>query len=104
MTFIEPKPERRTPMLDFKQDRLDYGRLLIPPEGPRLDRAIAATYSVDLNTLLSIPVALFYSQTLEGKLDGERFQVLEAIQRTAGIVTVYYQERQIQLPKRYNRL
>lgn len=51
-------------MLDFKEDRLDYGRLLIRPDGHRLDRAIAATYSVDLNTLLSIPVALFYSQTL----------------------------------------
>ncbi len=104
MTSIEPKPERQTLVLDFKQDRLDYGRLLIPPEGHRLDRAIAATYSVDLNTLLSIPVALFYSQTLEGKLDGERFQVLEAIQRTAGVVTVYYQERQIHIPERYNRL
>lgn len=91
-------------MLDFRKDRLDYGRLLIPPEGYRLDRAIAATYSLDLNTLLSIPVALFYSQTLEGKFDVERFQVLEAIQRTAGIVTVYCQEGQIHVPDRYNRL
>jgi hypothetical protein len=104
MTFTEPKRERRMPVLDFRQDRLDYGRLLIPPEGHRLDRAIAATYSLDLNTLLSIPVALFYSQTLEGKLDVERFQVLEAIQRTAGIVSVYCQEGQIHRPDRYNRL
>lgn len=91
-------------MLEFKNDRLDYGRLLIPPEGYRLDRAVAATYSLDLNTLLSIPVALFYSQTLEGKLQGERFQLLEAIQRTAGIVTVYCQHGQIHVPDRYNRL
>jgi len=77
---------------------------LIPPEGCRLDRAVAATYSLDLNTLLSIPVALFYSQTLEGKLRGERFQLLEAIQRTAGIVTVYCQHGQIHVPERYNRL
>ena len=91
-------------MLDFRNDRLDYGRLLIPPEGYRLDRAIAATYSLDLNTLLSIPVALFYSQTLEGKLQGERFQLLEAIQRTAGIVTVYCQQGQMHVPERYNRL
>lgn len=91
-------------MLDFRNDRLDYGRLLIPPEGCRLDRAVAATYSLDLKTLLSIPVALFYSQTLEGKLQGERFQLLEAIQRTAGIVTVYCQHGQIHVPERYNRL
>jgi hypothetical protein len=91
-------------MLDFRNDRLDYGRLMIPPEGYRLDRAVAATYSLDLNTLLSIPVALFYSQTLEGNLQGERFQLLEAIQRTAGIVTVYCQHGQIHVPERYNRL
>ena len=91
-------------MLDYRDDRLDYGCLLIPPKAYHLDRAIAATYSLDLNTLLSIPVALFYSQTLEGKLDGERFQVLEAIQQTAKIVTVYCQERQIRIPDRYNRL
>ena len=91
-------------MLDFRSDRLDYGRLLIPPQGYKLERAIAATYSLDLNTLLSIPVALFYSQTLEGKINGERFQVLEAIRRTAKTVSVYCQEGQIHVPDRYNRL
>lgn len=91
-------------MLEFRNDRLDYGRLLIPPEGYRLDRAVAATYSLDLNTLLSVPVALFYSQTLEGQLQGERFQLLEAIRRTADIVTVYCQHGQIHVPERYNRL
>jgi hypothetical protein len=78
--------------------------MLSPFPSYHLDRAVAATYSLDLNTLLSIPVALFYSQTLEGKLGGERFQLLEAIQRTAKIVTVYYQEGQIPVPDRYNRL
>lgn len=56
MTSTGPNRERQTPVLDFRQDRLDYGRLLIPPEDHRLDRAIAVTYSLDLNTLLSIPV------------------------------------------------
>lgn len=91
-------------MLEFKNDRLDYGRILIPPEGYQLNRAIAAAYSVDLNTLLSIPVALFYSQTLEGKIQGERFQLLEAIQRTARAVTVYCHKGRIHVPDRYNRL
>ncbi|MBN1566821.1 MAG: phospholipase D family protein [Acidobacteria bacterium] len=91
-------------MLDFRHDRIDYGRMLIPPEGYNLERAIAATYSLDLNTLLSIPVALFYSQTLEGELTGERFQILEAIRRTADCVTVYCQKGHIHVPPRYNRL
>jgi hypothetical protein len=68
-------------MLDYKGDRLDYGEMLFPPEGFRLVKAIAVTYSLDLNTLLSIPIALFYAQTLEGIGEGERIQLLEAIQR-----------------------
>lgn len=92
------------PVLDFRHDRLDYGKMLIPPPGYRLERAIAATYSLDLNTFLSIPVALLFSQTLEGKLTGERFQVLDAISRSAEVVTVYCQEGGIHVPKRYNRL
>ena len=47
-------------MLDFKKHRLDYGAMLVPPSGYRLAKAVAATYTLDLNTLLSIPVALFF--------------------------------------------
>ena len=46
-------------MLDVKKDRLDYGELLMPPEGFQLSSGIATTYSLDLHTLLAIPVALF---------------------------------------------
>lgn len=91
-------------MLDYRRDRLDYGEMLLPPQGYRLERAVAATYSVDLNTLLSIPVALIYAQTLEGRLDGEKFQILEAIQRVSSLVTVYHQKGQLHVPARYNRL
>ncbi len=41
-------------MLDVKKHRLDYGAMLIPPNGYRLAKAVAATYTLDLNTLLSI--------------------------------------------------
>ena len=64
-------------MLDIKKHRLDYGAMLIPPPGFRLTKAVAATYSLDLNTLLSIPVALFFSQTLEGNFEAERVQLLK---------------------------
>lgn len=91
-------------MLDYRRDRVDYGEMLIPPQGYRLERAVAATYSVDLNTLLSVPVALIYAQTMEGKLDGDRFQILEAIQQIAKLVTVYHQKGQLHVPSKYNRL
>lgn len=91
-------------MLDYKRNRLDYGEMLIPPQGYRLAKAIAATYSLDLNTLLSVPIALFYAQTMEGAGDGERIQLLEAIQRCPEVLRIYHQAGRIQVPRSHNRL
>lgn len=85
-------------MLDVKRNRLDYGRLLVPPEGFTLRQAVATSYSVDLDTLLSIPVALYYAQTLEGKLQGKDVQLIRAIQHTAKMLTVYHQLGQVRVP------
>lgn len=91
-------------MLDCKRNRLDYGELLRPPGGFRFDRAVATTYSADLGTLLSIPVALVYAQTLEGDLTGTRFQLLEAIKQFSKQVKVYHQKGQLHVPAKLNWL
>ncbi|MGJ8641782.1 MAG: phospholipase D family protein [Luteolibacter sp.] len=93
-----------TLVLDCKRHRLDYGKLLSPPDGYELDRAVATTYSADLGTLLSIPVALVYAQTLEGDLTGARFQLLEAIKRFSRQVKVYHQMGQLHVPAKLNWL
>lgn len=85
-------------MLDCQNDRLDYGKLLRPPDGHTLDRAIATTYSADLQTLLSIPVALVYAQTLEGDVSEARIQLLEAIKEFSKRVQIYHQEGQLHVP------
>ena len=91
-------------MLDFQKDRLDYGKLLCPPDGYSLDKAIATTYSLDLNALLAVPVALFYSQTLEGDLSGDRLALLEAVRQLSDKVTLFHQAGKVQIPSKYNRL
>ena len=91
-------------MLDYRSDRLDYGSMLVPPEGYELDRGVATTFSATLDTLLSIPVALIYAQTLEGRLDQETFQILEAIQQITEKVTVYHHQGKLHVPSNYNRL
>lgn len=91
-------------MLDCKRDRLDYGELLRPPGGFRLDRAVATTYSADLNTLLSIPIALVYAQTLEGDITATRPQLLGAIKRFSGQVKIYHQKGQLHVPAKLNWL
>ncbi len=91
-------------MLDIRKHRLDYGAMLIPPSGYRLAKAVAATYTLDLNTLLSIPVALFFSQTMEGNFETERVQLLEAIQRCPDVLRIYHQKGKIHVPRKHNRL
>lgn len=91
-------------MLDPRRDRVDYGEMLCPPPGYRFDRAVAATYSANMETLLSIPVALVYSQTLEGDLSGAGIQMLEAIKRFSDRVRVFHQKGQIHVPFKANWL
>lgn len=91
-------------MLDCQNDRLDYGKLLRPPDGHTLDRAVATTYSADLQTLLSIPVALVYAQTLEGDVSEARIQLLEAIKEFSKRVQIYHQKGQLHVPPKSNWL
>ena len=91
-------------MLDYKKNRLDYGRLLNPPEGFRLERAVATSYSLDLVTLLSIPVALYYQKNLDGKITEDRMDIFDAIQKSSDTITVYCQKGKIKVPTEYNRM
>lgn len=81
--------------LDPRKARLDYGEALHPPHGYELDRALAATYSLDLATLLSIPTGLIYRQTLEEECPPSPIALLHAAKRFAGRVTVFHQAGQI---------
>lgn len=59
-------------MLSPNKNRLDYGEHLIPPKGYELARAIATTFSLDLNTLLTVPIAMCFGHTLEGDVEDMR--------------------------------
>ncbi|NYS60707.1 hypothetical protein [Vreelandella salicampi] len=91
-------------MLNPKAERVDYGWELRPPEGYELDSAIAATYTLELDALLSVPVALCFHDTLEGEIQGERLALLEAVGQLNGRLKVFYQAGKIKLPGSYNRL
>lgn len=91
-------------MLDYKKDRIDYGRQLNPPDGFRMERAVATTYSLDLFAFLSIPVALFYKKNLDGKVSENRMDIFDAIQKTSDRITVYCQKGKIKVPYSANRI
>ena len=91
-------------MLDLKKNRLDYGTLLMPPAKHTLTHAVTTTYSLDLYTLLAIPVALFYSKILDGNFEQDRYDVLDAIEKTAGILNIYCQKGKMKVPGKFNYL
>jgi len=91
-------------MIDYKNNRLDYGELLHPPQGYELSMAVATTYSLDLFALMSIPVALFYKKNLDGEVKETRLDILNAIQKTSDAVKVYCQKGKIGVPKSYNKI
>lgn len=91
-------------MLTPDNNRLDYGQQLQPPQDYEFYAAIATTYSVDLNTLLAVPIALCFGDTLEGDLKGEKLALFEAIGRMKDRLKVFYQKGNIQRPATFNPL
>lgn len=91
-------------MLHPRNDRIDYGEQLIPPEGYELSRAIGTTYSLDLETLMVLPVALYYAKVMDGGPDDVRYDMLEAITKASDKITVFYQKGQLKVPSKYHHL
>jgi len=86
-------------------DRKTYLEELKPPEGYRLDCAIATTFSLDLISLLQVPVAMALQNVRaeEGVVD-DPLALLEAIERTSDRFVVFCQHGRISVPKRYTSL
>ncbi len=87
-------------MLDPNTRNL-YTSLLTPPPGFVLDQALATTYSLDIQTMLTIPVHL---SLLGAERHEDGIAVYEAVRRTMDRVTVYLQRGQIHAPQQGNSL
>jgi len=91
-------------MIAPNKDRFDYGKQLNAPPGYELASAVATTYTLDLQALLAVSVALGFQDTLEGDLSGEKLLLLESIMHMKDKLRVFYQQGKITLPKEYNYL
>ena len=86
------EPDTRSLLLDA----------LRPPDGYELDRAIGTTFSLDLNTLLTAPLAfaMFDAETSEeGNVD--LIALLEATRRYADRIDIFCQAGRINVPRNY---
>jgi hypothetical protein len=73
---------------------------LRPPTGYALGRVITTTFSLDLMTLLAIPVSFTFFQLKDqdGPPQVDPLALLEALRRYAGQITVFCQAGQIYVP------
>lgn len=85
-------------MLKPSEDRCDYGHLLAPPEGFETLFAVGTTYSLDLDALTGISLALGLSETMDGSMRNNPVCLLEALRKTADKVALFCEGGQIKAP------
>jgi HKD family nuclease len=92
-------------VLDPRKNRMDYGEQLVPPSSDYdLEFAVGTTYSLDMNTLVLLPVALFHSRLLDSKPDDVRPELLDALSRAPEKIRVYCQKGKMKVPEKYHPL
>jgi|LSQX01.3.fsa_nt_gb hypothetical protein len=86
-------------MLD-PRDRTLFFEALRPPPGYQLDQALATTFSLDLMTLLTVPLAFtfFDWEDREGRPTSAPHAVLESLRRYASRMSIFCQAGRIAVP------
>ena len=76
------------------------------PNGYRLDQLVATTFTLDLVSLLSVPLALtqFAGTGDEDSTDLDPLALLASVQRQAGRIIVFHQADKIAVPDRHRGL
>ena len=86
------------------KDRINYGEVLMPPVGYKLERAIGTTYSLDLDTLVGTSLALGLSMETDSAFLNNPVCLLEALRTTGDKVALFCESGQIHLPGNVNSL
>jgi hypothetical protein len=78
---------------------------LRPPLGFTFDQAIVATYSLDLTTLLSVPLNLtVFANAVSRELLRNQLALLEALKRNVSRLSIYCQQGRIHAPEQQHVL
>ena len=83
------------------QKRALYTEALTTPSGFRFDSAVALTYSLDLDTLLAVPLHLLLYATgkAQPELLEDRLRLLDALRKTANRLSIFHQQGRILAPR-----
>lgn len=91
-------------MLNPGEDRLDYGNILIPPDSYILDFAVGTTYSLDLDALVGVCIALGLSVESDSNIMKDPLCLLEGLRRTGDKLALFCEAGQIYLPRKVSVL
>ena len=80
------------------KDRVSYGNLLLPPEGYTLNFAVGTTYSLDLEALTAVCIALGLSEDTDSTLLQNPVSMLNALQKVSEKVLIFCEAGQIKMP------
>lgn len=86
------------------KDRINYGKVLMPSVGYKLERAIGTTYSLDLETLTAVSIALGLIEDTDSELINNPISMLSALQKISDRIVVFCEAGQIKLPSKTNAL
>ena len=73
---------------------------LTPPSGFVFDSGVATTYSLDLITLLTLPLHLAWLGSADDNANQlDPLRIVESLRRTANKLTVYCEKGKMQIPR-----
>jgi len=90
-------------MLDASNNRINFGEALIPEVGYELDFAVGTSYNLDLESVMFLPVALFFGQDfkVEKSITNE---LLSALTKVPEKVLLFCQKGKIKAPVYYSEI
>jgi len=91
-------------MFKTNTDRLDYSTMLLPPVGYQTAFAVGTTYSLDLETLVSMCITLGLKEDIDSKLSGSPIYLLEALRQAVDKLLIFCEAGQIKVPEKQNKL
>lgn len=91
-------------MFKVNSDRLDYSEMLIPPVGYKTAFAVGTSYSLDLETLISVSIALGLNEDIDSKLSDSPIYLLEALRKVSDKMLIFCEAGQIKAPATQNKL
>ena len=85
-------------MFDPRKDRVDFGKILTPPDGYGLDFAVGTTYSLDFDAFIGACMSLGLSEDTESALLNNPIFMLDVLHRTSDKIALFCEGGQIHCP------